>query len=35
LGMEPYFGFHFLPPFFFSNVLRNRYDSFPVSMMCA
>jgi len=35
LGMEPYFGFHFSPPFLFSSVLRNRNDSFPVSMMCA
>jgi hypothetical protein len=26
--------FYLLPPFF-CNVLRNRYDSFPVSMMCA
>jgi hypothetical protein len=24
-----------LLPFLFSSVLRNRYDSFPVSMMCA
>src|SRR5512138_1220071 len=26
---------HFLIPFFFSTVRRNRYDSSPVSMMCA
>src|SRR6266568_6727806 len=26
---------HFLIPFFFSRVRRNRYDSSPVSMMCA
>src|ERR1700739_3233219 len=27
--------FHFLIPFFFSNVRRNRHDSSPVSMICA
>src|SRR2546422_6991959 len=30
----PFFRVHLLPPFF-SNVLRKRYDSVPVSMMCA
>jgi hypothetical protein len=35
LGCAILFRSQFLPPFFFSKVLRKRYDSVPVSMMWA
>ena len=35
LGVKPFSFHHFPAHFLFSSVLLNRYDSLPVSMMCA